>query len=287
MPLADSSLWWMGIRSILFVLLSPRNARRLCNTEVPSTYLPALRRIAGNPRLDFQQHSLASRLDVLRFVVWLLDSWPARFVAVMRQSGIGASDFLLQESYVPYWLAQVCRTELNGKRYQVSPAEVAAAADALSSSVERPSKIAVKRLLGVTEGKALDALMPKARPPLSTAEVESVMRLMDSDIRTLPSAWNTSSRWVGDCAAVACRHQGRHAIGTVFRSNYRVVRQMGGSVCRYRSPPLLQVRYGVRCLLSDSVWRQISGHDASRANRKSSRASGHRRSLTRSSTPAP
>lgn len=203
LPLADSSLWWMGIRSILFVLLSPRTARRLCCTEIPSTYLRALRLIAGNPRLDFQQHSLATRLNVLRFVVWLLDSWPARFVAVMRESRICASDFLLQESYVPYWLAQVCRTELNGKRYQVSPAEVAAAADALSSSVDRPSKIAVKRLLGVTEGKALDALMPNARPPLSTAEVESVMLLMDSDIRTLPSARDEQASAIRDACCIA------------------------------------------------------------------------------------
>lgn len=209
LPLADPALWWMGIRSLLFVLLSPRYARRLCNAAVPSTYLPALRLVAGSPRLDFQQHSIATRLDVLRLVVWLLDAWPTRFAAIMRQSGIGASDFLLQESYVPYWLAQVCKVELNGKRYRVSPAEVAAAADTLSSSVGPPSKIAVKRLLGISEGKALDALMPKARPALSPAEVESVMQQMDSDIQTLPSSRDEQACAIRDACCIAMMSWGR------------------------------------------------------------------------------
>lgn len=201
--LADPSLWWMGIRSLLFVLLSPRNARRLCSAEIPSTYLSALRIVAGNHRLEFPQHSFATRLDMLRFVVWLLGDWPSRFVSVMRQSGIGASDFVFQESYVPYWLAQVCKTELNGKRYKVSPAEVAAATAVLKSSGDRTSKIAVKKQLGISEGKAMDALLPKARSPLSTSEIESVMRQLDADIRALPSSRDEQASAIRDACCIA------------------------------------------------------------------------------------
>ena len=199
----DPRLWWAGLRALIFVLCIPRRATRFAVSNVPSTYLPTLRMIAQSPRVDFARHSLAVRHDLLRMAAWLTRDWPGKFVATMKATGITACDFSAMEFTLPYWLHVVTNEYLFGKRYQVNQEEVRAAKAVLSKSKQPFSKIALKRQLGVTEGKALDALVPARMKALSNDTIHTIMGMLEVDIRTTASAREAKASAVRDACCIA------------------------------------------------------------------------------------
>ncbi|WP_180124875.1 TniQ family protein [Rhodoferax sp. BLA1] len=199
----DPRLWWAGLRALFFVLCIPRRATRFAVSKVPSTYLPTLRMIAQSPRVDFARHSLSVRHDLLRMAAWLTRDWPANFVGTVKAAGITACDFSAMEFGLPYWLYAVVNESLYGKRYQVNQEEVRAAKAAMSKSTKPISKIALKRQLGVTEGKALDALLPARLKALSHDTIYTIMGMLEVDIQTTTSAREAKASAIRDACCIA------------------------------------------------------------------------------------
>lgn len=199
----DPRLWWAGLRALLFLLCIPRRATRFAVSKVPSTYLPTLRVIAQSPRVDFARHSLSVRHDLLRIAAWLTRDWPGNFVVTMNTSGITACDFSAMEFTLPYWLEVVTNEYLYGKRYQVNQEEVRAAKAVLSKSKQPFSKLALKRQLGVTEGKALDALLPARMKALSNDTIRTIMCMLEVDIQNTASAREAKASAVRDACCIA------------------------------------------------------------------------------------
>lgn len=199
----DPQLWWVGLRALLFLLCIPRRASRFAVSKVPSTYLPTLRVIAQSPRVDFARHSLSVRHDLLRLAAWLTRDWPDKFVLTMKATGITACDFSAMEFTLPYWLHVVTNEYLYGKRYQVNQEEVRAAKAVLSKSKQPFSKIALKRQLGVSEGKALDALLPARMKALSNNTIHAIMGMLEVDIQATSSAKEAKASAVRDACCIA------------------------------------------------------------------------------------
>lgn len=203
MAVAAPLLWWIGLRTLLFMLCIPRRARRLASAEIPSTFLPTLRYIANAPKLEFAQQPLAIRHSLLRLAAWLTESWPGNFVRAMKAMGLGATDFNTMEFERPFWLQSTIDQYLVGKRYQVSPDEVRAAQATLSSGQEPVSKIALKRQLGVTEAKALDALLPERLKRLPDDTLQQIIAMLDADIESTSPAREAQSSALRDACCIA------------------------------------------------------------------------------------
>lgn len=199
----DPQLWWTGMRALLFILCIPHRAKRFAVSNVPSTFLPALRLIAQNPRVDFARHALSVRYDLLRMTAWLTRDWPGNFVTTVKMAGITACDFSAMEFSLPFWLHAVSNEFLYGKRYQVNQDEVRAAKAALSKSKQPISKIALKRQLGVTEGKALDALLPARLKALPSDTIETIMGMLEMDIQNANPAREAKASAVRDACCIA------------------------------------------------------------------------------------
>jgi hypothetical protein len=199
----DPQLWWEGLRALLFILCIPRRATRFAVSKVPSTYLPTLRLIAQTPRVDFARHSLSVRHDLFRMAAWLTHDWPGNFVATMKTVGITACDFSVMEFSLPYWLHAVTNEFLYGKHYRVNQDEVHSAKAALSKSTKPISKNALKRQLGVTEGKALDALLPARLKALSNDTVHTIMGMLEVDIQSTACAREAKASAVRDACCIA------------------------------------------------------------------------------------
>ena len=199
----DPRLWWSGVRALIYVLGIPRHATRLTVSNVPSTYLPTLRLIAHSPRVEFARHSLSVRYDLLRLVAWLTRDWPEKFIATMKSTEITACDYSAMEFDLPYWLHAVTNEYICGKRYQVNQEEVLAAKSVLSKLKQPVSKIALKRQLGVTEGKALNALLPARMKALSNDTIHAIMCMLEVDIQTTSSAREAKASAVRDACCIA------------------------------------------------------------------------------------
>jgi len=199
----DPQLWWEGLRALLHILCTPRRAARLAVSKTPSTYHPTLRVIAKAPRIDFARHSISVRHDLLRMVAWMTSGWPSNFVALMKSAGITNCDFSAMEFTVPYWLHSVSNEHLCGKRYQVNQDEARSAKAILSKAPKPISKIALKRQLGVTEGKALDVLLPARLKALSNDTVYTIMSMLDADILSTNSARDAKASAVRDACCIA------------------------------------------------------------------------------------
>jgi hypothetical protein len=199
----DPLLWWTGLRALLFILCIPRHAKRFSGSPVPSTHLPVLRLISQSPKLDFAQHPLVVRQHLLHMVAWLTDNWPDNFVPTMKSAGVTACNFSAMDFSLPYWVHSVAHGALCGKRYQVGQDEVRAARANLSNATKSISKIALKRQMGVTEGKALDALLPARVKSLSNDTIHTIMDMLDIDIHNTASAREAKSSAIRDACCIA------------------------------------------------------------------------------------
>jgi hypothetical protein len=163
----------------------------------------ALRRVAGSTRRDFESLSIEVRHGLLLAVDQLIEDWPRHFVSVALAAGWRSHHFSAIETSVPYWLSSVVREHLDRKPYVVSAGEVSHATAALKRSRQAVSKVSVKRLLGVTEGKHLDQLMPPRQSALSSSEMQRLVELLDGALRTAPVARDERASLVRDAACIA------------------------------------------------------------------------------------
>ncbi|WP_080647944.1 TniQ family protein [Variovorax atrisoli] len=197
-----SKLWWDGVRVLLNVLSRPRLASKL-QGYLPRSFAGALTCVASGPRSEFDRQPPEIRHQMLELVNWLTRHWPSRFIATMNAAHITCGEYATVEIPVPYWLWAVCKEHLERKRYRMTQAEVSSVEALLSEINHTPSKIAIKRMLGVTEAKALDVIHPVMTRRLSDTEMLAVVKLLDSDLEAAPIAREHRSSLLRDACSIA------------------------------------------------------------------------------------
>jgi hypothetical protein len=201
--LSWSHLWWNGVRVLLSVFTQKVVRAKLSSLALPAPLAATLAGLPQNRRLGFDGLRVRTRHDLLYLVQVVTTNWPTPFVAYMSEAGVTAADFLTCEIEMPYWLDKVVNCDLNRKRYRVTEAEVRSAQALLRSRSTAVSKISVKRLLGVTEGVALDRLQPKRSRQLSDVELLRIAEQLDRDVRTAPSGRDVQASALRDAACIA------------------------------------------------------------------------------------
>lgn len=202
-PLSHSHLWWDGVRVLLAVFSRPKISKKLQCLDLPRPTKLFLQQLADGVRLDFDNQSVGARDELLNLVDWITQNWPSRFVSQMDSARISWTDFSACEVQMPYWLAKVCQTDLDRSRYQVTAGEVRAAAAFIHKQGRCASKIAVKRLLGVTEGRTLDIAYPPRKRGLSQAELLRVFQLIDSELHSAPTGREVQAVLLRDACCIA------------------------------------------------------------------------------------
>jgi hypothetical protein len=95
---------------------------------------------------------------------WLLEDWPSRFVDASKSAGISRLDFQSTKYERPKWFEEAIHESLTFKRRnQISPTEVQMSIHALRDENKGVTKLAVKKILGVSESKEIDAALSLRR----------------------------------------------------------------------------------------------------------------------------
>lgn len=200
---AVPAAWWTGVRALLGVLGRPHRARRIAGADLPERHHACVSAIADGSMSKFLDATAGDRQAQLRFIAWLTDQWPVRFVQAMKQARITANDFNHLDVPVPYWVASVVDSHLARPRYQVSDVEVESARAVLASGQNAPSKIGLKRLLGVAEGAAVDQAMGRRASRLSLSDLHRVVQLVDRRVHEATAGRDARTSWVRDAACMA------------------------------------------------------------------------------------
>lgn len=202
-PLSHSHLWWDGVRVLLAVFSRPKISKKLRQLELPRTIKPVLKQLGDGKRLDFDNQAVSVRNELLHLVDWMTQDWPSRFVSSMNSAHISWADFATCEVEMPYWLARVCRTDLDKSRYQVTAEEVRSAAAFINKQGRNASKIAVKRMLGITESRRVDIAYPMKKRGLTHAELLRVFQLIDADLSSAPTGREVQATLLRDACCIA------------------------------------------------------------------------------------
>ncbi len=202
-PLSHSHLWWDGIRVLLTIFSRPKLSKKLHCLELPRPTKTVLRQLAEGTRLDFDRQPVCVRNELLNLVDWVTQDWPSRFIGAMNSAHISWTDFSSCELEMPYWLAKICQADLDRSRYQVTAGEVKAAAAFINKDGRSASKIAVKRLLGVTEGRTLDIAYPIKKRGLTDTELLRVFQLLDSQLSSAPTGREVQTALLRDACCIA------------------------------------------------------------------------------------
>lgn len=202
--MAMPAQWWMGVRNMLNVLCSDKHSERLLRSPLASHHKIVLRQVRRYGRQDFCCYPLPVRHGLLKMIAALTADWPGAFVHAMKSAGLTMSCLSSSELPAPWWLADTCARHLSGSRYSPSVAEVRTASLHLSKAGLAPSKIRLKRLLGVTEAKAIGACGTPG-PQLGADKALEVVRLLDKDLLALPTAREEQACALRDacCLAIA------------------------------------------------------------------------------------
>lgn len=87
--------------------------------------------------------------------MWLLDSWPNRYVEFCKKVGLTKSWIFHDKKNPPYWFWSVVNQKLNKGFYEVNVREVNEAVNYLERSNRKVTKSGLKRLLGRDATKAI------------------------------------------------------------------------------------------------------------------------------------
>lgn len=201
--ISHSHLWWEGVRCLLSVLTRAKIRKRLLRLDLPHQIKETLAGLLESRSIDFDKQQVGARHQLLNLVQEVTHEWPGTFVRLMSEASITAADFASCEIHIPFWLDQVVDRSLNRKRYCVSEAEVRCASALLSARGAAVSKIAVKRLLGVKEGVAIDQVLPGRRRLLTSQELLRITQQLDADIWKTATARDEQACALRDAVCIA------------------------------------------------------------------------------------
>lgn len=211
-------LWWDGVRILLGLCSRPPFASKLTAANFSDSSKATLDHIATHDRVDFDRQPVRVRAGLLHVVSELVESWPYRFIEIFRQAQLTRVHATTTELAAPYWLARVCDEQLNRKRYVTTKEEALAAIALLRRGTTSVSKNSIKATLGVTESKALDAMVTAPHKSLTPSQFARVARRIDDDILSTSKARDEQASALRDacCIAVAAWR------GISFESSARV-----------------------------------------------------------------
>lgn len=106
--------------------------------------------------------SLAQRATILEHAFQLMLDWPNRFIYTMRKAGMTRQHVARSQIPFPKWLSRVTDTSLTLRTKVTSDAIALAIAD-IEEHGRRLSKMEVRRFLGISEARALNAIMFQRR----------------------------------------------------------------------------------------------------------------------------
>jgi len=138
------------------------------------------------------------RFRVIQAVLWLLEAWPGRFVTTCQSAKLSRKDFTSSRAYHPPWLQEVIDSHLtHHQRDQVSFGQIDQAVDELKRTGDSVSKSAVRRKLGVSESRAVDALLGQRRH----ATFKELLRLcgeFEKDLKYTPDSRDQKATLIRD-----------------------------------------------------------------------------------------
>jgi hypothetical protein len=172
-------------------------------TSIGSHHKLTLRRCRALGRRDLCLYPLDLRHDLLALLVYLTSDWPRRFVELMREAGVTASRFSIAELPQPFWLDAALSEFLSASKYSPSAEEVKSAVMSLERRMGRaPSKIQLKRTLGVTEAGAVDQAVPMPPRRLSRTELLGVVMRLAKRVQDAPVGRDERASWTRDACAI-------------------------------------------------------------------------------------
>lgn len=104
-----------------------------------------------------EQLNALERAQLLLVIFWLLDDWPARFIALCREAKFTRSRLADRVSELPFWLANVADQYLDNRLYIPNPNEINAAGDYLCSRHLNVTASSLGCILGLSPGMAHQA----------------------------------------------------------------------------------------------------------------------------------
>lgn len=147
--------YFQGIR-VLVSVINGRNGLRL-RQRLSRAIGVNIGQSASKSGFDFEYLTAAERLNLLLVVTWLMDEWPARFVAICNEANFTRSRLAEEVSALPYWIAQVADVFLDNRLLLPSSQEVMSACNYLISSQKEVSPQALGSLLGLSRDSAKTA----------------------------------------------------------------------------------------------------------------------------------
>ncbi|MFZ6776997.1 TniQ family protein [Undibacterium sp. Ji83W] len=171
-----------GWRQIVSLLIRPRTGKRLIQA-MKSEGIDFDENLTIQFRPPFENMPLRCRHQAVCMSLTLTEDWPERFTRICRDAGLSESTVLIDQPYLPYWFYRAVRESLCRFRYRTNRDEIANIRDHLQDRDVQLSKNIVKKTIGITEGKAIDATIPVARSIYTVEETILFFEEFDRQIK--------------------------------------------------------------------------------------------------------
>jgi hypothetical protein len=137
------------------------------------------------------------RQDVLAAAYWLLAEWPNRFIDIAKAANLSRQHFAPSWRHHPHWLNEITEKSLSLRKFGVTVEQVQGTIDSLKVSGNVISKSAVRRALGVSEARAIDAALSQRRTG-KASELMTLCRKFEKKLVTITSSRDQKATLVRD-----------------------------------------------------------------------------------------
>lgn len=177
-----------GLWALAQLLLRRRSAHTL--THVPSSVgnLPRSFSSSGKEIDQLELLPVSHRTHVLDSAYWLMQEWPQRFLEITSLAGILRNHFTGTHAMHPAWLKTTIENSLTRSHRNVKSEDVRAAIDSIRASGKPVSKLAVKRILGVRDARAIEEIVPSQRRSAMPRELLALCGKFERLLTTTPTA---------------------------------------------------------------------------------------------------
>jgi len=137
--------------------------------------------------VKIESASIAARAVVLKAAFGLLLNWPHNFLRVAHAENLCFSHFTATKALQPHWLSDTVANELVKRARGITPQLVQSTIRQLQSEGQQIRKSSVRRALGVTESRAIDAVVEHRRRA-TERELATICQKYDGQIGVVSSA---------------------------------------------------------------------------------------------------
>ncbi|KQV53297.1 hypothetical protein ASC95_11140 [Pelomonas sp. Root1217] len=250
----------------MYGMCSAKVSELVLRSSIGSHHKQTLRRCHALGRRDFCLYPLDLRHDLLALMKHLTEDWPRRFAHLMQEAGVTANRFSSTELSRPFWVDSVLSEHLAALRYGPSAAEVhAAVASILKREGRLPSKVQLKRTLGVTETEAIDDAVPTSARRLSRAELMGVLVRLAQVVQGKAAGREEQASWARDACAIGLAAWLGISFRKVVHTTLRQGRELEGelrrqAMCPGELQPLVRLLHGWLADYLASVRPRFAGY---------------------------